>query len=66
MARLIMTAIAAFAGIVSAIHLVVLIAGLIDQMPITRIVVAHRPALLRRAERILTVGGRKCQSAPNH
>jgi ATP-binding cassette subfamily B protein RaxB len=36
-----------------------LIADLIDQMPITRIVVAHRPALLRRAKRVFTVGGRK-------
>lgn len=32
-----------------------LIAGLIDDLPITRIVVAHRPALLRRADRVLTV-----------
>jgi ATP-binding cassette, subfamily B, bacterial CvaB/MchF/RaxB len=36
-----------------------LIADLIDQMQITRIVVAHRPALLRRAKRVFTVGGRK-------
>ncbi len=36
-----------------------LIADLIDQLQITRIVVAHRPALLRRAKRVLTVGGRK-------
>jgi ATP-binding cassette subfamily B protein RaxB len=36
-----------------------LIADLIDQMSITRIVVAHRPALLRRAKRVFTVGGRK-------
>ncbi len=36
-----------------------LIADLIDQMPITRIVVAHRPALLRRAKRVYLVGGRK-------
>lgn len=36
-----------------------LIADLIDQMPITRIVVAHRPALLRRAKRVYEVGGRK-------
>jgi len=36
-----------------------LIADLIDQMPITRIVVAHRPALLRRAKRVFTVGARK-------
>lgn len=36
-----------------------LIADLIDQMPITRIVVAHRPALLRRAKRVFTIGARK-------
>jgi len=36
-----------------------LIADLIDQMPITRIVVAHRPALLRRAKRVYEVGGRR-------
>ena len=36
-----------------------LIANLIDQMTITRIVVAHRPALLRRAERVFEVGARK-------
>lgn len=36
-----------------------LIADLIDQMSITRIVVAHRPALLRRAKRVFVVGGRK-------
>ncbi len=36
-----------------------LIADLIDAMQITRIVVAHRPALLRRAKRVFTVGGRK-------
>ncbi len=36
-----------------------LIADLIDQMPITRIVVAHRPALLRRAKRVFTVSSRK-------
>jgi ATP-binding cassette subfamily B protein RaxB len=35
-----------------------LIANLIDHMQITRIVVAHRPALLRRAKRVFTVGGR--------
>jgi hypothetical protein len=28
-------------------------------MSITRIVVAHRPALLRRAKRVFVVGGRK-------
>src|SRR5262245_36612778 len=36
-----------------------LIADLIDQMPITRIVIAHRPALLRRARRVLSVSGRR-------
>lgn len=36
-----------------------LIADLIDGMQITRIVVAHRPALLRRAKRVFTVSGRK-------
>lgn len=40
-----------------------LIADLIDQMPITRIVVAHRPALLRRAKRVLTVSARKLVAA---
>lgn len=35
-----------------------LIANLVDQMSITRIVVAHRPALLRRAKRVYEVGGR--------
>jgi ATP-binding cassette subfamily B protein RaxB len=36
-----------------------LIADLIEQMPITRIVIAHRPALLRRATRVLSVSGRR-------
>lgn len=36
-----------------------LIADLIDGMQITRIVVAHRPALLRRANRVFNVSGRK-------
>jgi len=36
-----------------------LIAELIDRMSITRIVVAHRPALLRRAKRAYEVGNRK-------
>ena len=36
-----------------------LIADLIDQMNITRIVVAHRPALLRRARRVFAVENRK-------
>src|SRR5262245_6338982 len=36
-----------------------LIADLIDEMPITRIVIAHRPALLRRAKHVLSVSARK-------
>jgi ATP-binding cassette subfamily B protein RaxB len=36
-----------------------LIADLIARMPIARIVVAHRPALIRRAHKIYEVGGRK-------
>jgi ATP-binding cassette subfamily B protein RaxB len=32
-----------------------LIAELVAQIPITRIIVAHRPALLRRADRVLVV-----------
>jgi ATP-binding cassette subfamily B protein RaxB len=36
-----------------------LIADLVAQMPITRIVVAHRPALIRRASRVYIVGARK-------
>lgn len=36
-----------------------LIADLIKQMPITRIVVAHRPALIRRADHIYVVGNRQ-------
>jgi len=36
-----------------------MIADLIAQMPITRIVVAHRPALIRRANLVYEVGGRK-------
>jgi ATP-binding cassette subfamily B protein RaxB len=36
-----------------------MIADLIAQMPITRIVVAHRPALIRRAKTVYEVGGRK-------
>ena len=36
-----------------------LIADLIAQMPITRIVVAHRPALIRRAQHVYEVGNRK-------
>jgi ATP-binding cassette, subfamily B, bacterial CvaB/MchF/RaxB len=35
-----------------------LIAGLIEKLPITRIVVAHRPALIRRAKRVLVVKDR--------
>lgn len=41
------------------------IAGLISQMPITRIVVAHRPALLQRAQRVLTMAdGRLHENCP--
>jgi ATP-binding cassette subfamily B protein RaxB len=36
-----------------------LIADLIEQMPITRIVVAHRPALIRRAHHVYVVGNRQ-------
>ncbi|MEO6946248.1 MAG: ATP-binding cassette domain-containing protein, partial [Nitrobacter sp.] len=36
-----------------------LIADLIDQMNITRIVVAHRPALLRRARKVYAVENRR-------
>ena len=40
------------------------IADLIVQLPITRIVVAHRPALLQRADRVLAVTqGRLTESA---
>lgn len=35
------------------------IADLIAQLPITRIVVAHRPALIRRAKHVYEVGNRK-------
>jgi ATP-binding cassette subfamily B protein RaxB len=37
------------------------IADLIEQMPITRIVVAHRPALIRRAKRVIVVKDRKIE-----
>lgn len=40
------------------------IADLISQLPITRIVVAHRPALLKRADRVLVVDGGKLSDAP--
>src|SRR5262249_10270646 len=36
-----------------------LICDLIDQVQITRIVVAHRPALLQRAKRVLRIDARK-------
>jgi ATP-binding cassette subfamily B protein RaxB len=36
-----------------------IIADLIAQLPITRVVVAHRPALIRRAKKVYEVGGRK-------
>lgn len=40
-----------------------IIADLIAQLPITRIVVAHRPALLQRADRVLGVEGGKLTNA---
>ncbi len=40
-------------------HNEMLIADLIKAMPITRIVVAHRPALIQRAETVYVVGGRR-------
>jgi len=36
-----------------------MIADLIAQMPITRVVVAHRPALIRRAKTVYEIGARK-------
>jgi len=42
-----------------------LIADLIDHMPITRVVIAHRPALLRRARRVLSVSGRRLIAIKN-
>jgi ATP-binding cassette subfamily B protein RaxB len=39
------------------------IADLIEQMPITRIVVAHRPALIRRAKRVFLVKERQITEA---
>jgi ATP-binding cassette subfamily B protein RaxB len=39
-----------------------IIADLIAQMPITRIVVAHRPALIRRATTVYEVGARKIEA----
>jgi ATP-binding cassette subfamily B protein RaxB len=39
------------------------IADLVAKMPITRIVVAHRPALIRRADRILVVKDRRISEA---
>jgi ATP-binding cassette subfamily B protein RaxB len=36
-----------------------MIADLIQQMPITRVVVAHRPALIRRAHQVYVVGNRQ-------
>ena len=36
-----------------------IIAELISQLPITRIVVAHRPALIRRAKHVYEIGNRK-------
>jgi ATP-binding cassette subfamily B protein RaxB len=40
-------------------HNETLIADLIKDMPITRIVVAHRPALIQRAHKVYIVGGRR-------
>lgn len=43
-----------------------LIADILSQMTITRIVVAHRPALLNRADRVLELaGGRLTHAAPS-
>lgn len=41
-----------------------LIADLVSNLPVTRIVVAHRPALIRRADRVLTVENRSVKCAP--
>jgi ATP-binding cassette, subfamily B, bacterial CvaB/MchF/RaxB len=40
------------------------IADLIEKMPITRIVVAHRPALIRRAKRVFLVKARQITELP--
>lgn len=40
------------------------IADLIANLPITRIVIAHRPELIRRAGRVLTVAGGTVEEAP--
>jgi ABC-type Mn2+/Zn2+ transport system ATPase subunit len=40
------------------------IADLMEKMPITRIVVAHRPALIRRAQRVFVVKDRKISEVP--
>jgi ABC-type bacteriocin/lantibiotic exporter with double-glycine peptidase domain len=40
------------------------IADLIEKMPITRIVVAHRPALIRRAKRVFLVKDRQITELP--
>jgi energy-coupling factor transporter ATP-binding protein EcfA2 len=40
-------------------HNETLIADLIKDMPITRIVVAHRPALIQRAHKVYVVGARR-------
>jgi ATP-binding cassette subfamily B protein RaxB len=42
------------------------IADLIESMPITRVVVAHRPALLRRANRILLLKDRQLRESRPH
>ena len=41
-----------------------LIAGLVSELPITRIVVAHRPALIRRAHRVFLVENRGVTMSP--
>jgi ATP-binding cassette subfamily B protein RaxB len=40
------------------------IADLIEKMPITRIVVSHRPALIRRAKRLFLVNDRQITEVP--
>lgn len=40
------------------------IADLIEKVPITRIVVAHRPALIRRAKRVFLVKDRQITELP--
>ena len=42
------------------------IANLIEKMPITRVVVAHRPALLRRANRVFVIKDRQISEVTPH